>query len=56
MRRTQSYYVHILTNCYERKQRSIPGFASKYNTTRLLHYEETDDVWTAIEREKQIEG
>ena len=72
MRRTRSYYVYILTNrydtlytgvtndlerrMYEHKQRSVPGFASKYSITRLLHYEETNDVWTAIEREKQIKA
>jgi putative endonuclease len=72
LRRTKSYYVYILTNrygtlytgvtndlerrMYEHKQRSIPGFAAKYNITRLLHYEEANDVWTAIEREKEIKA
>jgi putative endonuclease len=66
------YYVYIITNryatlytgvtndlerrMYEHKQRSKPGFASKYNCTRLLYYEETNDVSVAIAREKQIKG
>lgn len=34
----------------------IDGFTKKYNITKLVYYEETDDVQAAIEREKQIKG
>ena len=68
----RSYYVYILTNnyatlyigvtndlerrMYEHKQRAKPGFASKYNCTWLLYYEETNNVSVAITREKQLKG
>ncbi|MBI2363571.1 MAG: GIY-YIG nuclease family protein [Deltaproteobacteria bacterium] len=66
------YYVYIMTNksrtlytgvtnnlerrVYEHKQKLIPGFTSKYNTSRLVYFEATEDIRAAIEREKQIKG
>lgn len=41
---------------YEHKNKLIRGFASKYNIDKLVHYEETDDVESAIAREKQLKG
>jgi putative endonuclease len=41
---------------YEHKQKLIEGFTKKYNTTMLVYYEGTNDVRTAIAREKQIKG
>ena len=41
---------------YEHKNKLISGFASKYNLTKLVHFEVTTDVDAAIEREKQIKG
>ena len=41
---------------YEHKNGLTPGFASKYNVTRLVYYEMTADVDAAISREKQIKG
>ena len=38
----------------QHKSRSIKGFTKKYEVTRLLHYEEFDDVYMAIAREKEI--
>ncbi len=68
----KSYYVYIMTNrsktlytgitnnlerrVYEHKQKLIPGFTSKYNITKLVYHEETNDVSVAIAREKQIKG
>lgn len=70
--RDHQYYVYILTNrsgtlyvgvtndlerrMYEHKNRLLPGFTSRYNVTRLAHFEETSDVEAAIAREKQIKG
>jgi putative endonuclease len=34
----------------------IDGFTKKYNITKLVFYEETNDINAAIEREKQIKG
>ncbi len=41
---------------YEHKNKLISGFASKYNLTKLVYFEETTDVNAAITREKQIKG
>ena len=66
------YYVYIMTNkartlytgvtndlarrVYEHKQKLLPGFTSKYNITKLVYFEATEDVYTALNREKQIKG
>ena len=68
----RAYYVYIMasrsrvlytgvTNDLERrviqhKRRVIPGFTTKYNVTRLVHFEEFTDILEAIGREKQIKG
>jgi putative endonuclease len=68
----KQYYVYIMTNnsrtlytgvtnnlerrVYEHKQKLVPGFTSKYNLTQLVFFEETQDVYAAIAREKQIKG
>ena len=68
----KTYYVYIMTNLsgtlytgttdnleqriYEHKHKLVPGFASKYDITRLVYYEEENDADTALAREKQIKG
>jgi putative endonuclease len=68
----KQYYVYIMTSpsgtlytgttnnlkrrVYEHKHKLIEGFTQKYNITRLVYFEETGDVSTAIAREKQIKG
>ena len=68
----KQYYVYIMTNksgtlytgvtidlerrVYEHKQGMIEGFTKKYRITRLVYFEETNDVSEAIAREKQIKG
>ncbi len=39
---------------YEHKQKLVPGFTQKYKITRLIYFEVTSDVNSAITREKQI--
>ncbi len=69
---SKRYYVYIMTSptgtlytgmtndlkkrVYQHKHKLIPGFTEKYNVTRLVYYEETSDVKSAITREKQIKG
>lgn len=64
------YYVYILSNAsrilyvgvasdlpgriYQHKQKQIPGFTARYNVTKLVYFEETNDVRAAIAREKEI--
>jgi putative endonuclease len=66
------YYVYIMTNrsqtlytgvtndlqrcVYEHKNHLVAGFTSKYRVARLVYYEETSDVKTALAREKHIKG
>ena len=68
----KQYYVYIMTNrsktlstgvtndlirrVYEHKNKMIDGFTKKYNITKLVYYEETNDIQAAIAREKQIKG
>ena len=69
---SKHYYVYIMSNrsktiytgvtnnlesrVYQHKSKQIQGFTAKYNLTRLVYYEETTDVLSAISREKTIKG
>ena len=41
---------------FEHKNKLVPGFTSKYNINKLVHFEITSDIDSAIKREKQIKG
>ncbi|MBU4484495.1 GIY-YIG nuclease family protein [bacterium] len=41
---------------YEHKKKLIKGFTKRYNVTKLVYFEETNDIEIAIEREKEIKG
>jgi len=41
---------------YEHKQKLVEGFTKKYNLTKLVYCEISEDVRSAIAREKQIKG
>ncbi len=41
---------------HEHKHKLVPGFTSKYNIKKLVHFEEFGDVNLALAREKQIKG
>ena len=41
---------------YEHKSKIIKGFTSKYNVNKLVYYDCTSNVVSAIEKEKQIKG
>ena len=69
-KREHRYFVYIMssqtrvlyigmTNDLERRvgehrQGSIPGFASRYRARQLVYFEDTSDVWAALEREKRL--
>lgn len=72
MREGRTYYVYILTNrsgtlytgftgnlrgrLWQHRTHQVDGFTKRYHIDRLLYYETFCDVWSAIEREKQIKG
>lgn len=41
---------------FEHKNKLTKGFTEKYNCTKLIHFEETDCISTAISREKQLKN
>ena len=41
---------------YEHKNGLIKGFSEKYNIHKLVYYETTNDVNSAIKREKQLKN
>ena len=47
---------HLLRRIHEHKSKAVAGFTQKYNVTKLVYYEETNDVNAAISREKQLKG
>jgi len=68
----RTYYVYIMASrsrvlytgvtndlarrVHEHKRALIPGFTSLYRTTRLVYFEEFEDVRDAIAREKKVKG
>jgi putative endonuclease len=56
----QTLYVGVTNDVLrwvdQHKASLVPGFTSKYGITKLVYYEATEDVWAALEREKQIKG
>ncbi len=53
-------YIGVTNNLARRLVEHRQGFASsftrKYRVDTLIYYETTDDVWAALEREKQLKG
>ena len=41
---------------FEHKEKLVEGFTKKYNITKLVYYEQFENIISAIEREKQIKG
>ncbi len=66
------YYVYIMSShrgtlyigvtndlvrrTYEHRHKLGGGFTKKYNISKLVYYESTGDIRSAITREKQIKG
>jgi putative endonuclease len=41
---------------YEHKNKMIDGFTKKYNLTKLVYFEASTNINSAIEREKQLKN
>ena len=66
------YYVYVMTSyrgtlyigvtkdltrrIYEHRLKLADGFTKRYNISKLVYYEATEDIKSAIAREKQIKG
>ena len=46
----------LMRRVFQHRQGKIPGFSKRYNTNRLVYYEQYNDVRDAIAREKQLKG
>lgn len=44
----------LIRRVYEHKHGLTGGFTRRYNVHRLVYYEQTNDVLSAIQREKQL--
>lgn len=51
-------YIGITNDLYRRvhehKNGLVDGFSKKYGCVKLIHFETTDEVWSALEREKYL--
>ena len=46
----------LVKRVYQHKNKLAEGFTKKYNLNKLVYFETTNDVTSAIAREKQIKG
>ena len=57
-KRNGTLYIGVTSNLikrlYEHKNNIIEGFTKKYNIHKLVYYETTNDIESAIRREKQL--
>ena len=53
-----SLYIGVTSNLqkrvWEHKNKVVEGFTKKYNVDKLVYYELTDSIASAINREKQL--
>ena len=53
-------YIGVTSNLprrlYEHKNGLVDGFTKKYNIHKLVYFEQTNDVYSAISREKQLKN
>jgi putative endonuclease len=47
---------NLIRRMYEHKNKQFKGFTSKYNVNKLVYYDYTENIESAISREKQIKG
>ena len=44
----------LLRRVYEHKHDMVEGFTKRYGVHQLVYYEQTEEVYSAIQREKQL--
>ena len=45
---------NLVRRIYEHKNKLLNGFTKKYNLSKLVYFEQTNDILSAIAREKEI--
>ncbi|MBP3924628.1 GIY-YIG nuclease family protein [bacterium] len=54
------FYIGVTSNIvkriYEHKNNLVEGFSSRYNVHKLVYFEITEDIESAIKREKQLKN
>lgn len=45
---------NLIKRVFEHKSRVIKGFTSRYEVSKLVYFEETTSIYTALEREKRL--
>ncbi len=46
----------LVRRIFEHKSKLVEGFTKKYNLRKLVYYETTNDIESAINREKQLKN
>ncbi|MDD5341782.1 MAG: GIY-YIG nuclease family protein [Patescibacteria group bacterium] len=58
--RNGTLYIGVTNNLerriFEHKTKFNKGFTEKYNVSKLVYFEETNEIGEAIRREKQLKG
>jgi len=56
--RNGTLYIGVTGNLqkriWEHKQKLVEGFTKKYDINKLVYYEQTENIYSAIQREKQL--
>ena len=57
-KRNGTLYIGVTSNLkkriYEHKESMVDGFTKKYNVNKLVYFEMTNEINSAIQREKQM--
>jgi putative endonuclease len=46
----------LMRRVQEHKDKTLQGFTKRYNVDKLVYYEDTENIESAILREKQLKG
>ncbi len=59
-RENKVLYIGVTSNLprriYEHKNKLVKGFTEKYNVDKLVYFEQTENVQSALRREKQLKN
>jgi putative endonuclease len=47
---------NLVRRLHQHKTKAVSGFSAKYNCTKLVWFEQADEITSAIAREKQIKA